>query len=836
MTTRPLFTNNAATALAKAITPTDNVLQITAGTGSYFPTPTDGNYFYLTLIQINNPEVSEIVKCINKTGDYLTVERGQEGTAPQIFNISDNVELRITAASLNLFAIGGGGGGGGGATQTNEFTATQGQTVFSLSFTYVPNQQNLAVFVNGSKQIADVNYSEASDTTIAFFTGLNAGDLVEVIYNLPIAAGQVDASNIRYNEGGVGAVNQTVQTKLQQYLHVNDFGAKGDGTTDDTTAIQTAINEAAIQGGSTLHFAGNYKITSPLIIPYNVNFTMVGDAPVGSSGSTIFAGVAMDAMVKFGTGNNLSTYSFQMQRMVFDGKQLAKDILWFNAEPTAINITMNMMVFQNCAFVNATRAAAILGNPGTGAGSFDNGGNPTQSTLNGGLLNFYDCEFCCKYGIYQNATNWYGTTFDRCIFDGSRTSTTTLYEQIWSRYSSQLAINNCQISNGGKSFNSTSYAIRLSHGSVAINNFYTENYNAIYASPENNQFSTITIDGVIINSNADSGDGQYAIDIPTIGFSVSLNNVNVTTPITGGLRSRYVNVNSERVTANNVICGPKGKLITEARYNVVIQGMNVGQTMSIAPTPDMSEWHGDNFAPVGWSAYGSANLNEVNNANYHTIGGYLACQITSAATTSPVSGINNVIDYKAFGIKAMSAIVIADVGSNDPAKFGLMLGWNGNLNTTAIPLGIGTIYAFINPGVSSVSGQTFIPDTADFAVGTTITAFGVLQAYASSVLQAQILAYAVFPFSMSNTDDLGFLIDIAKTMRGGMTSYNTRSSNLAVQDGAARTLYSTAAPTNGTWAVGDIVYSVTPASGGNIGWVCTTAGSPGTWKTFGTIS
>ena len=107
----PLFTNNAATALAVAITPTDTVLQITAGTGSEFPSPTGGNYFMLTLVQINNPEVAEIVKCIGRTGDFLTVERGQENTQPQIFNISDNVQLRITAQSLNLFAQGGGGGG-----------------------------------------------------------------------------------------------------------------------------------------------------------------------------------------------------------------------------------------------------------------------------------------------------------------------------------------------------------------------------------------------------------------------------------------------------------------------------------------------------------------------------------------------------------------------------------------------------------------------------------------------------------------------------------------------------------------------------------------------------
>jgi hypothetical protein len=42
-------------------------------------------------------------------------------------------------------------------------------------------------------------------------------------------------------------------------------------------------------------------------------------------------------------------------------------------------------------------------------------------------------------------------------------------------------------------------------------------------------------------------------------------------------------------------------------------------------------------------------------------------------------------------------------------------------------------------------------------------------------------------------------------------------------------------PGSGTWAVGDRVYG-TAAAGGNIGVVCTTAGTPGTWKTFGAIA
>jgi len=45
----------------------------------------------------------------------------------------------------------------------------------------------------------------------------------------------------------------------------------------------------------------------------------------------------------------------------------------------------------------------------------------------------------------------------------------------------------------------------------------------------------------------------------------------------------------------------------------------------------------------------------------------------------------------------------------------------------------------------------------------------------------------------------------------------------------------TTAPASGTWVKGDIVYNTDPSAGGTIGWVCTVAGTPGTWKTFGEI-
>lgn len=42
-------------------------------------------------------------------------------------------------------------------------------------------------------------------------------------------------------------------------------------------------------------------------------------------------------------------------------------------------------------------------------------------------------------------------------------------------------------------------------------------------------------------------------------------------------------------------------------------------------------------------------------------------------------------------------------------------------------------------------------------------------------------------------------------------------------------------PLTGTWTVGSIVFSNVPVSGGPIGWVCTVAGTPGTWLGFGVI-
>lgn len=48
--------------------------------------------------------------------------------------------------------------------------------------------------------------------------------------------------------------------------------------------------------------------------------------------------------------------------------------------------------------------------------------------------------------------------------------------------------------------------------------------------------------------------------------------------------------------------------------------------------------------------------------------------------------------------------------------------------------------------------------------------------------------------------------------------------------GGKRHHYAAAAPAAGTWAKGDITFNTAPDAGGAALWVCTTAGTPGTWK------
>ena len=78
------------------------------------------------------------------------------------------------------------------------------------------------------------------------------------------------------------------------FVDVKQFGAMGDGITDDTTSIQDAISSIAATGGTLVFPVGTYKITSEITqtFPNDVNFKMLGYGAIidgsTSSGTYLF--------------------------------------------------------------------------------------------------------------------------------------------------------------------------------------------------------------------------------------------------------------------------------------------------------------------------------------------------------------------------------------------------------------------------------------------------------------------------------------------------------------------------------------------------------------------
>ena len=129
-----------------------------------------------------------------------------------------------------------------------------------------------------------------------------------VVYSAPVDTEFMSSANISYLPAGTGAVATTVQSKLRESVSVKDFGAVGDGVTDDTAAVQAWLTYC----GTNNFLARGYglcKITSAL--------TYSGDAGIDWDFNGYDDTTANGGFLVSGTGYTAITISGKPSKLNF---------------------------------------------------------------------------------------------------------------------------------------------------------------------------------------------------------------------------------------------------------------------------------------------------------------------------------------------------------------------------------------------------------------------------------------------------------------------------------------------------------------------------------------
>jgi hypothetical protein len=166
--------------------------------------------------------------------------------------------------------------------QKNTYSISGSQLTFSTA--PISGTSNIEVITS---QTLPIGTTSAGMVTFSPVGNLVSTDtqsaIAEVVSDLALSSG---AAGVGFLQAGSGAVARTLQAKARDVVSVKDFGAVGDGVTDDTVAFVAAFTAIGTKGG-TVSFLDKHLIDVNMTVPANItirgSMSLVGSPKDNSS-------------------------------------------------------------------------------------------------------------------------------------------------------------------------------------------------------------------------------------------------------------------------------------------------------------------------------------------------------------------------------------------------------------------------------------------------------------------------------------------------------------------------------------------------------------------------
>lgn len=584
---------------------------------------------------------------------------------------------------------------------------------------------------------------------------------------------------------GASTSNYTVEDKLAQTISVKDFGAVGDGVTDDTAAIQAALNEA----GNIYIPEGTY-IVAPLDVLDDTTLTFSSKATLlAKSGAYIWSDCLLNIAVK----NNVTIFgngaTIQMRKSEYPLQEVINGNL-INSE------------YRHCVIIISSSNVRIYDlvckDPGGDCFTVGFGGAGANKNIalynciadnasRNGLSISNAVNFLVVGGEYKNS-NRFPPQFGIDVEPDPLAGYDIQNVNIISVYTSNNA-------GGG-----ISVVPPLTDGPVSVNiSDWTSNYdgqNGGFLASNGGLAATSKMGGSINVSDS------TIINPQTMGVHVQLwdeyapqlkiENVKVVNPGSNPTLSA-----ASVLFRTGVLINREVSQVLTSLGDIIIKDVSVQDTRAVPNT----------FTPYYLRNNGATPFKNIQIINP-------SGNVWTNSNIQPTLVTGVIEDVS---IKYDDGFLVNNQATQTLEKhfIGTTIAAASSSNFT-LPLAqdvIGAEFSFLvnNPGLVLIvlQGSDFIegysssPAPAANIISRTVGARITLKAVAANRWQA-----------------------LNATSGWGTQNYFGPRYPMT---------FNSAAPSAGTWERGDIIFNKEPSAGGKVGWVCTTAGSPGTWKAFGVI-